>query len=187
VALQLCDIWFDDNTSASGDPFFIGTATVNVRFRKQDQAGKGHFPRIGRAHNPSWDVVARLRAYIRKFSLRSGTCTRHRSCRDACRKCKPLFPKTESHDGRIRATHAALDTSWFSAVVSAQARSLGLDPAKFSGKSARQGGISSALDAGVPEAVLYLQYGHGSPEVGRTYMRISRLRLLYALWASFHL
>jgi len=48
----------------------------------------------------------------------------------------------------------------------------GGDSARFSGISARKGGISVALDAGVPEAILYLQSGHGQALPARAYMQL---------------
>jgi hypothetical protein len=38
----------------------------------------------------------------------------------------------------------------------------GGDSSRFSGISARKGGISAAIEAGVDETILYLQSGHGA-------------------------
>ena len=50
----------------------------------------------------------------------------------------------------------------------------------------RQGGISTALAAGVPEAVIYLQSGHGSKKAGRAYPFLQPEHL-YATWRAFGL
>jgi hypothetical protein len=43
---------------------------------------------------------------------------------------------------------------------------------RFSGISARKGGISTAIAAGVDETILYLQSGHGQPLPARAYMHL---------------
>jgi len=48
----------------------------------------------------------------------------------------------------------------------------GGDSARFSGISARKGSISVALDAGVPEAISYLQSGHGQALPARAYTQL---------------
>ena len=47
---------------------------------------------------------------------------------------------------------------------------------RFSGISARKGGISVAIEAGVPEAILYSQSGHGLALLARAYMHLQTLR-----------
>ncbi len=54
---------------------------------------------------------------------------------------------------------------WIRAVSQA-----GGDSTRFSGISARKGGISTAIEAGVDEAILYLQSGHGQALAARAYM-----------------
>ena len=63
----------------------------------------------------------------------------------------------------------------------------GCDISRFSGISARKGGISTALEAGVSEAVLYLQSGHGQAKPGRRYMHILHPRLLLQTFEAFGL
>ena len=48
----------------------------------------------------------------------------------------------------------------------------GGDSTRFSGISARKGGISAAIEARVDEAVLYLQSGHGQALPARAYMHL---------------
>ena len=50
--------------------------------------------------------------------------------------------------------------------------SVGCTGARFSGISARKGGLSTAIQAGVEEVVLYLQSGHGLERAARRYMQL---------------
>ena len=47
---------------------------------------------------------------------------------------------------------------------------LGGDAQNFSRKSMRLGGLSIAINARVPEPILYLQIGHGKGKAARGYM-----------------
>jgi hypothetical protein len=47
------------------------------------------------------------------------------------------------------------------------------DSSRFSGISARKGGISTAIEARVDETILYLQSGHGAALPARAYMQIA--------------
>ena len=47
---------------------------------------------------------------------------------------------------------------------------LGWDAQNFSGKSMRLGGLSMAINARVPEPILYLQSRHGKAKAARCYM-----------------
>jgi hypothetical protein len=49
----------------------------------------------------------------------------------------------------------------------------GGDSTRFSGISARKGGISAAIEARVDEAILYLQSGHGQARPARVYMHLT--------------
>ena len=64
IALQTCDVWFDYDCEAYPGPLYQGTAAINIRHRKNDQAAKGHYPRVGKASQPQYDIVRELSAYI---------------------------------------------------------------------------------------------------------------------------
>ena len=66
-------------------------------------------------------------------------------------------------------------------------RLAGADPRDFSGVCARRGCISTATEAGVPEAVIYLQSGHAQSTSARCYIKLTRPDLLYATWEAFGL
>ena len=57
--------------------------------------------------------------------------------------------------------------------------SLGGEPQYFSGKSMRLGGLSMAINARVPEPILYLQSGHGQAKAARGYMIPDDPSILY--------
>ena len=63
----------------------------------------------------------------------------------------------------------------------------GCDAARFSGISARKGGISVAIDAGVCEAILYLQSGHGLGLPARAYMHLQSPASLLETFEAFDL
>ena len=56
---------------------------------------------------------------------------------------------------------------------------LGWDAQNFSGKSMRLGGLSMAINARVPEPILYLQSGHGKAKAARAYMITDDPSILY--------
>ena len=57
----------------------------------------------------------------------------------------------------------------------------------FSGISARRGGLSTAIEAGVPEAILWMQSWHAQDVAARRYIRLGNPRLLYRTWDAFRL
>ena len=63
----------------------------------------------------------------------------------------------------------------------------GADTRDFSGVCARRGCISTAIEAGVPEPIIWLQTGHAQSVSARTYIKLSKPDLLFATWAAFDL
>jgi hypothetical protein len=77
-----------------------------------------------------------------------------------------LFPLTKCAQGGVtvitdRLCSRQQASDWIRWAVS----QAGGDSTRFSGISARKGGISTAIEAGVDEAILYLQSGHGQARV----------------------
>ena len=64
---------------------------------------------------------------------------------------------------------------------------LGIPLHGFSGISARKGGLSTAIEAGVPEWVLFMQSGHGQDKAARAYMALESPTYLFATWEAFDL
>ena len=52
---------------------------------------------------------------------------------------------------------------------------------------ARRGCISTAPEAKVSEAVLWLQSGHAQTRSSRAYIKLAKPDLLFATWAAFNL
>ena len=61
---------------------------------------------------------------------------------------------------------------------------MGANPERFSGVSARKGGLSTAIEA---EAVLFLQTGHGQAKAARDYMHIRDPSVLMQVFEAFKL
>ena len=53
--------------------------------------------------------------------------------------------------------------------------------------SARKGGLSTAIEAGIHEAVLFLQRGYGQAKVARDYMHIRDPSVLMQVFNAFKL
>ncbi len=107
--------------------------------RKNDMVRKGHYPALGRSKDPALDIVAQLRTWLRVAGLAV-----HRACakrtRPAarCEVCPPLFPLTRCAQG---GTTVVTDRQQASDWIRWSTR--------FSGISARKGGISAAIEARV--------------------------------------
>jgi hypothetical protein len=65
---------------------------------------------------------------------------------------------------------------------------VGIDVELFSGVSARKGGLSTAIEAGVPKWALFFQSGHGqSKAAARAYMALNSTTFLFDTWKAFQL
>jgi hypothetical protein len=172
--LQVCDLWFDYLTSY-GVPGFEGTCSVHIDRRKNDTQRKGHYPALGRAKDPTLDIVTQLRTWLLFPGMAvHPRCAKRIRPAARCELCAPLFPLTRCAKGGI--TVPTMEpckrqqvTKWIRGAV----QQAGADSARFSGISARKGGISTAIDAGVDETILYLQSGHGQPLPARAYMQLA--------------
>ena len=56
---------------------------------------------------------------------------------------------------------------------------LGYDTSLFSGISARRGGLSTAIEKGVPEHVPWMQSGHAQDPAARRYVKLGSPVLLF--------
>ena len=64
---------------------------------------------------------------------------------------------------------------------------VGLDTSLFSGISARSCGLFTAIEAGAPEHILWMQSGHAQNVAARRYVQLGSPALLYESWAAFDL
>jgi hypothetical protein len=63
----------------------------------------------------------------------------------------------------------------------------GTDTSRFSGTSARKGGLTTAVTAGVSEKILFLQSGHGQTRAARNYMHLQEPDRLFDTFRAFGL
>ncbi len=102
------------------------------------------------------------------------------------RYCPPLFPRP----GRIK-KGAEFDLSLqatspeISAMIISGLAHVGFNTTGFSGISARKGGLSTAIEAGVPEAILWMQSGHAQDVAARRYVSLNSPALLYRTYEAF--
>ena len=158
VALQVCDLWFDFHTGY-GIPGFHGTAAVHVGRRKNDMERKGHHPALGQAFSAA-----------------------------RCPHCPPLFSRL---DNGPAGTHTASLSALFTQMVGDSLRRMmalcGTNVRHFSGISARKGGLSTAITAGVTEEILFLQSGHGQARAARNYIHLQDPARLFDTFRAFGL
>ena len=171
--LQVCDLWFDHFTGY-GIPGYDGTCAVHVSYRKNDAERKGHWPALGRSLDPSLDIVTQLRFWMRRMGLVvHAECEKRRRPAATCTLCGPLFPRTvRGSRNLVVASARPLSRQMVSDDIKKAVTAAGACAHRFSGISARKGGISTAIEAGVAEDILYLQSGHGVSRAGRPYMHI---------------
>ena len=171
--LQVCDLWFD-YLASYGVSGFEGTCSVHVDRRKNDTVRKGHYPALGRSFARAADIVQQLRVWMRLAGIVvSPACCKRASPAARCTVCPPLFPLTTRVRGGLTiATDRPCSRQQASDMIRWAVAQAGGCSDRFSGISARKGGISTAIAAGVDETILYLQSGHGQPLPARAYMHL---------------
>jgi len=184
---QVCD-FFPDFDKASGFPGWKGTAALNVRLRKNDQERRGHWPRMGRSRDPDLDVVHQMKVWMRRSGLEvQKGCTKRAELQGVCKACAPLFPLSVHRSQSAFITSRQPSPSAFSAMIVRGLKSVGMDTRLFSGKSARMGGLSTAIEASVPEWILWMQSGHAQDKAARAYVALRSPVLLFRTWEAFDL
>ena len=185
--LQVCDLWFDHLTGY-GVPGFDGTCSLHITRRKNDTQRKGHWPALGRSRDPHLDVVRQLRVWLRLTGLAvRSDCSKRLRPTARC-ACPPLFPLTRCGPGGVTTvTDRPCSRQQAGDMIRWAASQAGCDAARFSGISAQKGGISVAIDAGVCEAILYLQSGHGLGLPARAYMHLQSPARLLETFEAFDL
>ena len=184
--LQSCDLLVDFDARA-GYTRFKGGAAVNVKVRKNDQFRHGHQARVGVARNPKLDLIRQLRAFMRWAGNgpRPG-CTKWKQTHLPCPVCPPLFPRSVKGGTAFDLTRHPTSEE-VSAMVVRGLGHVGYDTSLFSGISARRGGLSTAIEAGVPEHILWMQSGHAQDLAARRYVQLGSPALLYRTWEAFNL
>ena len=183
--LQVCDFWPDDDVRA-GYEQFRGGATLNTKVQKNDQLRRGCGKRFGRSADPALDVVDQILSFTSEGELRrDARCDKDKERAMHCPYCPPLLPLTRS-DGRFELRRYPTSSQISSMIVRAL-RHIGADTSVFSGVCARRGGLSTAIEAGVEESILWMQSGHAQNLAARRYVQLGSPALLYATWAAFKL
>jgi hypothetical protein len=175
AGLRICNVFPDIDVPY--DPTYAGGYGLKIVKRKNDTKRRGIMTRV-----PPGPLAERLRKWIAEERLvRHPQCTLESSPGARCRFCPPLFPKSprpRSEDIGSRSRTAVTRQNVTSAVKSC-VRMLDGDDQHFSGKSMRLGGLSMAINAKVPEPILFLQSGHGKAKAARGYMIPDDPSLLY--------
>jgi hypothetical protein len=124
---------------------------------------------------PELDVVAQLRSWLEFAGLDvHPSCSKRTRPPAACKLCQQLFPLSHRTKGGVtvasrRPCTRQKASDWICWAV----KQAGGDSSRFSGISARKGGISTAIEARVDQTILYLQSGHGGALPAREYMQIA--------------
>ena len=107
----------------------------------------------------------------------------------AAPSASPLFPKLSRQTDGSWALHWSPTPSSGAiyAMVVAALSSLGVDTTAFPGVSCRMGGLTVAIEAGVPEHILWMQSGHAQDRAARRYVRLTNPDRLYDTWRAFRL
>jgi hypothetical protein len=184
-----CDLVFDSDF-LKGLSEYKDCSTLFTNFRKNDQERKGHQMRFGKAADPSLDINYQLGLFMDLARTRPARhCRRHSLRGKRCPDCFPLFPKlVKGPNGSwVVAPNPRPSAALVSGMVVSALRRIGVDTTAFSGVSCRMGGLTTAIEAGVPEHILWMQSGHAQDRAARRYVRLTNPDRLYDTWRAFRL
>ena len=184
-----CDL-VPDSDYQKGLLEYKDCSTLFTNFRKNDQERKGHQMRFGKATDPSLDLNYQLGLFMDIAGTRPSKQCRRQSLRGKrCPDCLPLFPKlVKGPNGSwVVAPNPRPSAAMVSGMVVSALRGIGLDTTAFSGVSCRMGGLTTAIEAGVPEHILWMQSGHAQDRAARRYVRLTHPDRLYDTWRAFRL
>ena len=171
---QCCDLlWGHDGPYHSS---LKDGLAIRVYKRKQDTGRFGLYVRV-----PAGMLVESLKSYVTDMNLRvDPRCTKVRLPGGRCKYCDPVFTRTVvGRTAREVGIPAKMSRQQISGAVKVAMESLGLDARYYSGKSMRRGGVTAAVQAKIPAAVLYRQSGHGTATSAAQYMDPVDPRMLY--------
>ena len=189
VAAQTCDYEFDGDFK-KGLTKETGRSTLHTLKRKQDQERKGHHMRFGKSADPELDMNFQMGLYMDRLDIRPlATCTKAEKPHARC-KCSPLFPRlvldTRTKEYKVAPVPKATAPN-VSQWVGAALTDIGVNASGFSGICCRMGGLTVAIEAGVPEHILWMQSGHAQDRAARRYVRLQDPAKLYDTWKAFQL
>ena len=173
-----CDRWLNCNELA-GYRKFEGGSLINIKVRKNDQIREGHRPRIGVSADPELDINDQLTAFWREAGLaRRRSCTKRAEPQSPCPVCPPMFPRS-IRKGTMFDLSRLPTSEEVSAMIVRGLDHVGYDTSLFSGSSARRGGLSTAIEKGVPEHVPWMQSGHAQDAAAQRHVKLCSPALLY--------
>ena len=185
--LQTCDIWWQYDFLVGGWLQFRDCAAYNIKVSKNDQFRVGHCCRIGVPKDKRFDLLAQTREALRLLGTLPGPDCDGRFDRGVpCRHCPPLFPRRIKKGTEFDLSRQATSPEISAMIISGLAH-VGFNTTGFSGISARKGGLSTAIEAGVPEAILWMQSGHAADVAARRYVSLNSPALLYRTYEAFDL
>jgi hypothetical protein len=163
------------------------TAAYNIKVRKNDQFRAGHWARVGIPKDKRFDLLTQTREAIRLLGTAPGPECDSRFDRGVpCRHCAPLFPRRIKKGTEFDLSRQATSPEISAMIISGLVH-VGFNTAGFSGISARKGGLSTAIEAGVPEAILWMQSEHAADVAARHYVSLNSPALLYKTYEAFGL
>ena len=187
--LKTCDVWYGFDWIVGGWSEFRHGAAYNIKVRKNDNFRHGHQARVGLPKDGRFDLLGQTREATRLLGTQprpdcDQRFTANRSV--PCSVCAPLFPRRIKKGTEFDLSRHATSPE-ISAMIVAGLKDVGFNTEGFSGISARRGGLSTAIEAGVPEAILWMQSGHSQDLAARRYVALNSPALLYRTYESFDL
>ena len=182
---QLCDWWPEYDALASYAQF-VGGAVLNV-IQKNDARRHGAHKRFGKSQHPALDFVAQMREFQQFAGLQVHTqCKKRAHPAEHCPVCPPLWPRT-LRGGISFDLHTSPTSQMVSSWIVEALGEAGVDTSMFSGVCARRGGLSTAIEAGVPEVITWMQSCHAQDVAARLYVELRSQAHYYSTWAAFKL
>ena len=155
--------------------------------RKNDQFRHGHQCRISIPKDKRFDLLAQTREALRLLGTLQGLdCEVRFDHIVPCRHCAPLFPRRFKKGTEFDLSRQATSPEISAMIISGLAH-VGFNTAGFSCISARKGGLSTAIEAGVLEAILWMQSCHAQDVAARRYVALNSPALLYRTYEAFDL
>ena len=133
------------------------------------------------------DLLGQTREAILLLGMEPGpNCEARFDSKTQCRYCPPLFPRRVKKGSEFDLKRHATSPE-ISAMIIAGLAAVVFNTTGFSGISARRGGLFTAIEGGVPEAILWMQGGHSQDLAARRYVSLDSPALLYVTCESFRL
>jgi hypothetical protein len=100
--------------------------------------------------------------------------------------CPPLLPRSLPGNSGFDLTRLP-SPEYVSAMIVRAVGLVGVNTQYFSCICARKGGLSTAIENGVPEEIVWMQSGHANSPAARRYVELGSPALLYRTWETFRL